>query len=337
MAFGDVYAVNGSELDGPVLRAQLQSATRAGEGIIEFGDLRVRELAVPGTSVRVASGACVILGREVSFQGSYYGTNFGEEQVAITATGSGAGRSDMIVAQVEDPTISGSPWAHDPATEPLVYLRVIEGVDPSATTVPQSPTARSAIPLARIDIPESTATITQAMITDLRSMMDERSKVVMRVQRGVDPIDYAGNIEQPAHENWPDVAWLDVDIPLWATQVQVDAVWGQVGFFPSDYSGSGSTDARGLARVALGTTGNIVYTDWSAYNFNEVSATNGVRVGIFNFDQIDIPDSLRGITTLLRMQVSGDPLAGGRLRADDSSNFKVTLNYLERPVVDVDA
>lgn len=333
MAFGGVYAVDGSELTGPVLRAQLKSATRAGEGIIEYGDLRVRELAVPGTSVRVASGSCVILGREVSFQGSYYGTNFGEEQVAISETGASP-RSDMIVAQVEDPTISGSPWAHDPATEPLIYLRVIEGVDPSATTVPPG---ISAIPLARIDMPASTGTVEQEYITDLRTMMDERSKIVMRVQRGVTPTDYAGNIVSPDFENWPNIVWTDIDVPPWATQVQIDAVWGQAGFFPDDYSGSGSTDARGEARVSLGVTGNVVRSAWSAYNFNQLSPSNGIRVAVFNSDQVLVPAAMRGTTTNLQMQVSGDPLAGGRLRADSSSNFRVTLNFLERPVVDVDA
>lgn len=334
MAFGGVYAVNGSELDGSVLRAQLKSATRAGEGIIEYGDLRVRELAVPGTSVRVASGACVVLGREVEFQGSYYGTNFGEEQVPITATGSGAGRSDMIVAQVEDPTISGSPWAHDPATEPLIYLRVIQGVDPGATTVPPG---ISAIPLARIDLPASTGTVEQGHIVDLRRMMAERSQVVMRVQRGVEPIDYAGNIIKPEFENWPNIVWTDVYIPEWATQVQIDAVWGQVGFFASDQAGgSGTTDALGDARVSLGVTGNVIRSDWSAYNFN-VDPDNGQRVAIFNFDQVAVPASMRGITTSLQMQVAGAENARGRLRADSASNFKVTLNFLERPVVDVDA
>lgn len=335
MAFGGVYAVNGSELDGSVLRAQLKSATRAGEGIIEYGDLRVRELAVPGTSVRVASGACVVLGREVEFQGSYYGTNFGEEQVAINETGASP-RSDMIVAQVEDPTISGSPWAHDPATEPLIYLRVIEDVDPGATTVPQSPTTRSAIPLARIDLPASTGTVEQERIVDLRQMMSPRSLVVMRVQQGVEPVDDAGNIVSPDWENWPNIVWTDVDIPPWATQVQFDAVWGQVGFFPDDYAGSGSRDARGSARVSLGVTGQVVRSPSCAYNFNE-DPGNGQRPAIFNFGQVAIPASMRGITTNLQMQVSGDPLAGGRLRADTASNFKVTLNFLERPVVDVDA
>jgi hypothetical protein len=334
VAFGGVYAVDGSELTGPVLRAQLKSATRAGEGIIEYGDLRVRALAVPGTSVRVASGSCVILGREVAFQGSYYGTNFGEEQVPIAATGSGAGRSDMIVAQVEDPTISGSPWSHNPATEPLIYLRVIQSVAPGATTVPPG---ISAIPLARIDIPANTATITQSMITDLRRMMDERSKVVMRVQRGVTPIDYAGNIQAPEWENWPNLVWTDIDIPAWATQVQIDAIWGQTAFSSNDQAGgTGSTDARGHVRVSLGVTGQVIRSAPSAYNFN-VDPGNGQRIAIFNFDQVAIPAAMRGITTNLQMQVSGEVGVRGRLRADSASNYRVTLNFLERPVVDIDA
>lgn len=335
MPFGSVYAVNGSELDGSILRAQLKSATSAGEGVIESGDLQVQALAVPGGGVRVASGACVILGREVAFQGSYYGTNFGEDTVTVSATGPGAGRSDMIVAQVEDPTISGSPWGHDPATEPLVYLRVIEGVDPAATTVPQSPTTRSAIPLARIDLPASTGTVEQEHIVDLRTMLQPRSQRILRVQHGAPTVngeyDEAGNIVEPDWERWPQHEWTDVVIPTWATQVQILGNW-DMGYYTPPGGTTGSHDARGWVKIGLiGPPDGALYTQRCAYNFNPFTDYNGYSVNIACRDTVDIPESARGVPVSVRMLAQGVPDLIGRIRLGPSSTMSVDLNFLEVP------
>lgn len=323
----DSWAVSGAESSARIARLQLQSATRGGNGIVEAGDLAVTELDVPGPAVKIAGGAAVAFGREATYQGSYYAFNVGDDQVSINPTGSGAGRSDMVILRVEDPNIDGTPWAHDPANDPIYYFRVIEGVDPTATDVPEGTTG---VPLARIDIPPSTATITQDMITDLRVMMDPRTEYVVRVQRGVAPTDYAGDIQIPDWEDWPNLVWT-VDVPEWATQVQVDATWGNAAFFDSDYAGSGAHDARGRLRVLLGS----INTDWCAYNFN-VDPNNGQRVSMVLADQIAVPASMRGTTQNLRMQVSGEVGVGGRLRADGFANFVCRLNFLEVPVPDID-
>ncbi|GAB3213328.1 hypothetical protein GCM10027294_43850 [Marinactinospora endophytica] len=338
MTWQPVYAVDGGTISGPVLRLQQQSATRGGEGIVEAGDLRVQALAVPGSAVRVAAGACTIVGREVAWQGSYYGHNVGDDVVDIAATDSAGGRSDLVVARIEDPTINGSPWNHDPSQDPLIYTRVIPGVPPGTTAVPAG--AGSAIPLARIDIPASTATITQSMITDLRQMMDPRRQRVLRVQRGVDPIDLGGNVQNPDWENWPNLVWPDVVIPEWATQVQMVGHWGNVLFGSADLaSGSGSTDAAGRARIALGygAAGGAtdIQTQNSIYNFN--LSSNATRVGFMAADQRAVPAAMRGQRANLRMQVSGTAGVRGRLRADAWSNFYVDLEFLELPTLDVDA
>lgn len=324
----DSWAVAGAQSSAQIARLMLQSATRNGNGIVESADLEVTELDVPGTSVQVAAGAAVILGQEAAFQGSYYAHNVGVATVPISATDSGGGRSDMVVLQVEDPGIDGTPWTHDPAVDPVYYFRVIEGVGPTDT---EPPAGLTAIPLARIDIPVSTATITDAYITDLRQMLQPRSEYVIRTQQGITPTDYAGNITSPSWENWPDLTWT-VDIPAWATQVQIDASWVNMGFFPDDHSGSGSNDARGETRISLISGGNSIVTAVGAYNFNEVSATNGYRVNMGVLDDISIPAVLRGTTAEVRMQVSGDPLAGGRLRADAYMHAGVRMMFNEVPV-----
>lgn len=323
----DSWAVEGAGSSPQIARLMLTSATRSGNGIVDPADLEVQELAVPGTSVRVAAGAAVMYGQESVFQGSYYAHNVGEEEVPVTATDGGGGRSDLLILRTEDPGIDGTPWVHDPATDKIYYFRIIEGVASDTTEVPSGTTG---VALARIDIPVSTATIIQDYIVDLRTMLQPRTEYVIRTQQGFDPIDYAGNIQTPSWENWPDLTWT-VDIPPWATQVQVDATWANAGFFPSDYSGSGSTDARGETRISLKAGTDEILTTTGAYNHNELSDTNGYRVHMSVLDDVDIPSELRGVTAELRMQVSGDTV-GGRLRADDYMHAGVRLMFNEVPV-----
>lgn len=325
-----VWAVDGQTNGASLARLQLQAATNGAEGVVGAGDLVVSATATPSGSVLVGSGACIVAGKEADFQGSYFGYNVGDQLVSITPTGSGSGRSDLIVARVEDPTVAGTPWTHDPATDSLIYARVIEGVSSSTT---KAPSDQSAIALARIDIPVSTTNITSAMITDLRSADDNvvegygRQFQQRRVQHGVTPIDLAGNIVAPNWENWPDLTWTIV-IPPWATQAQIVGHWGNAMFQSSD----GNGDAQGLHRVHLGIGGTNVYTNTGKYNFN-INSSNAQRVGFFNADQVAIPAALRGQTCNLEMQVQGGGTAG-RLRADDAAQFYVDVLFLEVPVPD---
>lgn len=328
-----VWAIDGQTNDAVLARLQLQAATSGAEGVVGAGDLVVTATSTPGGNVLVGGGACVIAGKEGAFQGSYFGYNVGAESVPITATGGSGGRSDLIVARVEDPTVAGTPWTHDPATDSLIYARVIEGVDPATT---KAPTSESSIALARIDIPVSTSTITQAMIHDLRGADDNttdgngRAQRALRIQRGVSPIDLAGNIQSPNWENYPDLVWKVV-VPSWATQAQVVAHWGEMLFTAAD----GNGDAIGSNRVRIAAGSTAVYTGSAGYNFN-IGAT-AYRVSMLNADQVSIPKALRGQTCDLSMQVTGSVGATGRLRADGSANFYVDIEFLEVPVPNIDA
>lgn len=329
-----VWAIDGQTNDAVLARLQLQAATSGSEGVVGAGDLVVTATGTPSGSVLVGGGACIVAGKEASFQGSYFGYNVGAETLPITATGGSGGRSDLIVARVEDPTVAGTPWTHDPAVDSLIYARVIEGVDPATT---KAPTSESSIALARIDIPASTSTITQAMIHDLRGVDDNttdgngRQRRELRIQRGVSPVDFAGNIQSPNWENYPNLVWKVV-VPSWATQAQVVAHWGEMLFSSVD----GNGDAVGSNRVHLGVGGTDVYTGSAGYNFN-INTSNPQRVSMLNADQIAIPKALRGQTCDLSMQVTGSVGLAGRLRADGSANFYVDIEFLEVPIPNIDA
>lgn len=322
----DSWAVDGAQSSARIARQMLTSATRSGNGVVEINDLRVRQLTVPGTSVIIDAGAAVVFGQEQQWQGSYYAHNVGEATLPINPTGSGGGRADMIVLRVEDPAIDGTPWTWDPATEPVYYFRVIEGVDANATQVPVGMTA---IPLARINIPANTATITTAHITDLRQMLNPRIHTEVRVQRGMgledgryDEADYKVDFER-----WPQHDW-DVTIPEWATQVQVQANWYNV-WYPAP-GATTNRDARGSVRVGLiGGGGNNLLTRQSVYNFNPTQANNGYRCSVGLAAQNNIPTSMRGITAPLRMYAQASEDTSHYLVADGWANFDVTLTFRE--------
>jgi hypothetical protein len=320
--------VDGGPINGVLLRRQYQSTTGGAEGVVDIGDLAVRPLDVPGPGFIVGDGACGIRGRSTAWDGTYYGLNIGDTVVDnVTGTGSGGGRADMVVARV--------------STGAVVDTHIIQGVPATARTVAETPEPNlSAIPLARIDWPASTGTITAGMITDLRTLIAPRRERQLRIQRGVEPIDLGGNITD-SYENWPNLVWEDVDIPPWATQVQMVGHFGNVFFGSEDLAaGTGSTDARGRVRLALGFGEGGGPTDIqsasAAYNFN-LNTANAERVSMMVADQRPVPAEMRGATANLRMQLQGTEGVRGRLRADGWSNFYVDLEFLETPVADVDA
>lgn len=326
----DSWAVTGAQSSARIARLQHQSGTRSGNGVVDVDHLQVLPLEVPGTAVRITSGGATILGREMGFQGSYFAFNVGDAELAISSTGSGGGRVDMVVLRVEDPNIDGTSWNHDVSSDPVYYFRVIEGVSSGAT---RPPSGMTAIPLARIDIPANTGTITSSMITDIRQPANPRSERVLRVQRGGTMTDgtwdEAGNIQQPDFERWPQHEW-QVTIPEWATQAQILASWQNAYLKPTG-AVSGTNDARGRAFVGFQGGPEFLETTPSAWNINQTSPTNGLRAGFFNYDQIDIPPEFRGLTVNLRMYVSGAPDARGRLVADNWSNYAVDIQWNEVP------
>ncbi|MEU5853935.1 hypothetical protein ABZ799_01285 [Nocardiopsis dassonvillei] len=320
MTFQPAAFVDGGPINGVLLRRQLQSATRGASGIVEPVDLAVRPLDVPAAGFVIGDGAAVIRGMDTVWDGSYYALNIGDTIVSdVEGTGSGSGRTDMVVLRV----VPGA----------VVEPYIIQGVPASAMTIAETPEpGLSAIPLARIAYDPSEATITQDMITDLRPLLAPRTQRVLRVMRGGgqedgrdDAADYKADFER-----WPQHDW-SVTIPAWATQVQVRADWLNV-WYPAPVDGTGGNyDARGQVRVGLigGDPSNIL-TPATEYNFNATTATNGYRCSIGMAAQVPIPEAMRGTTVQLRMYAKSDADRIHYLVADGWANFSVDLEFLEQ-------
>lgn len=219
----------GARVPVPAGRLLAHVATGGADGVTMAGDLKVQPLAVPGGSVRVMKGAALLPSRAAGVdQQSYAVRNLNEEVVAISPTGSGAGRTDMVIVRVEDSTLAGEPWSPPASVEdgPYVYARVLEGVPSSATASNLAARAYlkslnyTAIPLARVVLPASTGTVTSGMITDLRNLARPRSEPVVELPTVPNPVTLSSV--------GTDVVWPGggptVNVPEWATHASVMVV-----------------------------------------------------------------------------------------------------------------
>ena len=342
MTLQPVFAQDGGTYSAVQMRAMQDAAALGSEGIISVGDLAVRPLATPGDGVRVTAGQALIRGRDglgpgdTSLQGTYAVWNQGDHTEEVDGTAGVGARSDLVVLRVEDSTWPGSGWTAPPGSPPVVHI--IQGVPSSTRTIP-SQYRWSAIPLARIDWPQNTSTVTAGMIVDLRQVANPKRRREVRSQQGgtmSDGVtwDEAGNIVAPDIERWPQHEWTDVPVPHWATQATILGNWDLTFLKPTGGT-AGSDDARGQLHVGLvGGPAPSLTTTPSAYNFNQTGPTNGYRCSVANRDTITIPAAWRGLTVSARMYVSGTPGMNGRLVADNWANFSVDIEFREVPVLD---
>lgn len=320
------FVGGGAQHSPEVARLLAYAATAGAEGVVTPGDLKVQALSVPGGSVRVAPGAALVRSRASGGDSqSYVARNPSEDTVAIAATGSGAGRTDLIVAQVEDPFMAGEPWQGptNPAVGPYVFTRVISNVPAGTTLLQQVPgfEGRSAVTLARVTLPASTGTVTAAMITDLRKVARPRSlQVTLSAASSggpsagaVDPLNTTGFVA------WPDAATWAVEVPEWATHVQVR---GDVVSYVLKVA-----NTTGQVRAKLFGAGGV------AASFDE-NWTGGPNRGTLAFaSSFTIPTASRGTTQTLVFEGLRSAGGGtGYIDADLYTSSLATVVFSERSV-----
>ena len=285
------YLVGGGfEHSAEVMRSALAASTSGAEGIVTPGDFKVKPLAVPGTSVVVAPGNALIRN---SYQGgaaqSYAVRAPSQTEVPIVATGSAGGRTDLVVARIDDPTYAGSGF--DPGTFEAAKLEVIRGVPAATRTAAELGLSYPAIALARIALPASTGTVTAGMITDLRVMALPRMKRLLFTHNlAVEETDQiSGPAGDPMGEAWPNVFWY-FDIPDWATRVRVRALMGGVRVEEK------SPNNFGQLFVRFGSVADGFSTQMGRWDIS--TAAGGVTRQTFMVaDDRTVPAAFRGVQT----------------------------------------
>lgn len=305
--------VDGAEHPAEQFRALVQDLARGAEGITEGADLKVSQLGTPGAGVQVASGSGVIRGRANAYQGSYAIRNQGTDTVDIAPTG-GSPRSDMLIVRVEDPQYEGTLDPAPESSDQIDYFQVISNVSSSATTIPDG---RTGIPLARIDIPASTGTITNAMIKDIRKVANPRRDSRLLTQSPASQSTAIGGTAN-TYSYFSTAAGWNVEVPAWATvaRIRVD--------IPSMRIATGNL--FGACRATLGSSVTLQPT---VIDDNQGAVVR--RVGTVVADTITVPDAYRGTTQLLRAQAAGLPSNAAQIYVDASTTLVAQVEFEEGP------
>ena len=224
------YVVHGAKHSADVFRQALSDSTGGAEGISHPSDMNVRATGTPSNQVRVAPGGLLIPNTYTGGGGqSYAGRNASETLVNVPASDSTGAKSWKIIFRVSDPQFGGQAPA-DPLVGPYAF---IECVSASASI------ASPHYVLADITVPASTATITNAMITDRRSLgQPKRDSVIFARPRIADDDDDRHNYVNarwsgpngnfygeafPGGAGSPNSA--EIYVPEWATHQSIRADW----------------------------------------------------------------------------------------------------------------
>jgi len=199
MAFEGVPFIigEGAEVSVDVLRNFAYQSLGRAEGVGKPGDLKISATPTPSNQVAWANGSVAILNRAAGGDDQMYtalnrvGTP--EIRSTIASTGSSGGRSDLVVARVEDPQYDWPAYTdeNDIQFGPYVFPRVIPGVANNIVRASQlggTYADDSMYALARIDIPANTSTITNAMIKDLRRVGQPQREPYRRIWAPTDTV-----------------------------------------------------------------------------------------------------------------------------------------------------
>lgn len=330
MSWDHYFIGNGAQHSAEIMRLLPYMMLGAQEGVLSHTDCLVTELDTPGAAVYVNPGVVSIQNRAPGYNyDTYLGRLTSRDRVAITPTDSSGPRSDLIVVRSEDP-LSGTSWSppSDPRTGPYLYSRVIEGVDPATTSYQDTGGGDSAVALARIDIPASTATITQDMIVDLRQVVNPVTGFGGKYEK-----NWTGTVAGPAQaesiraqtaggvvfQAFPSTAVWSVPIPPWATEVTVLAM-------SNPYM---VNSAWGFARVTLGSLATS--STWVDDNYYE-GGQGGQRTQVMAADTLQIPASMRGQTVQAQFQMRvSEQSQVSEFRADAGTRVHLQLDFKQTP------
>lgn len=302
-----------AEHSAEVARTLAYQAIGGKEGLARAGDLTVRALPVPAGAVQVLPGAAGILNRGSGGAGQAYVGRVGAAvSVPIAATGSGAGRSDLIVFRVDDPQYGGAVPA-SPTEGPYIRLDVVSGVNATVTRVQDVPghETDSAVTLARVDLPASTGTVTDAMVTLLARVANPQT-LQMTLLSGPPPANQ--DLTASNWARWITPAEWQVDIPEWAGSVIIR----------QDVMNPIIMEAGHHGQVACFVKGVLAVSGPYAQELSGGSArTSTVAAGEYK-----LPAALRGTRQTFDLRARRIS-ATGRLRADAQTQVFLSLTFLE--------
>lgn len=308
-----------------------------GHGIAKPGDCRIRELAIPDGRIRVRPGSVAVQNMATGGDDqTYLGRNPSDDLVAITATGSSGGRTDLLYAGIDDPDFPGAPIPADPTVGPYVSTKIVSNV-PANTTYwdffsmtdgDGNPLVGE--PLGLVTLPASTGTVLDSMVTDLRRMAAPHSEFN---RYPVPTVQGDGGLTL---NNQTDGEWFpngngpkDIFIPPWAVRAQIQCIWTGIKY-------PAGSNPWGSMWVEYGPYSSQSHRERSTQKFSYdcASAGNNQRDNWIIGDDVYIPASYRGtvqkFVPLANMAGSYDASLGKPFMTARSGMI-MDVNFLEVP------
>lgn len=329
----------GATHSSEVARSMAYMATGGKQGIAQVGDLKVTAQSTPNNSVRVAPGVAAIQSKYAGGSGQMYvGRNISTTNVTIQPTTSSGARTDLVVLRVQDPAFEGSAPS-DPTTYNYVRLEIIQGVNNAILSAEELNLTYPAIALAKVRIPASTSAVTNAMITDLRKVANPRQETVTihKAFTGAENTGYdlklTGRQAYPDGEWWPNRGgpanngMFEVDVPSWATQMEIRAEWLAVRY--------AQQAGWGWVWLAYGPDSGTEKPSYhtQAFQWDAAENANVHRQNIVAVDTRAVPASFRGKPMKFTLRGNRLDTPGkypGAIGMDAMSGLAVTFRFLEK-------
>ncbi|MGW4139993.1 hypothetical protein ACWELV_24800 [Streptomyces mirabilis] len=298
--------VNGGKHPARTMRMMIRDLSRGSQGVTEYNDLKVTQQTTPGAGVQVGDGSGVVRGASWG-QGSYTQYNVGAALVNIAPTAA-QGRTDMVVLRVLDPEYEGS---LDPTKDDIGFFYVVSNVSSTAT---QPPAGMTAIPLARIGLPPNCATVTDAMITDLRTIANPRRTRKLQTSFPGATLNRLVYQDNKWH-TWPAAARWNIDVPPWAVTAKIVTTIAGLRL--------DSADVFAHMQQVFGTTqgqDTVIDDDQGA-----TTRRNTVVIA----DSLTIPAAMRGTTQVLYLQTYMSKAETGNLGVDGGTSLITDAEFEE--------
>lgn len=315
MAWDPTLAVSGALVTASQLRRDIYQRSGGARGVTLPTDLRVTAMGTPGAAVNIARGSGVAPSPWRPGE-SYMVANANADLFDIPETGSSGGRTEFIVAKVLDHHFDDSPPPPDPDNDDTAHVEVVRVPSLTGLTFPY-------VPLARLTIPASTATITNSMITDARKVANPRFDIVTRANELVISETETLTHTRDDGEFWPNAGGVQqADIPTWATRVIIEATWHSVTM-PAE-------NAWGRLWVGWGTlaTPTRRENNTQEVGYNSVGAGTTYSTDLSLRADRYIPAAYRG-REQVQFNAFGRKISGPGPQMTALSSFSMRLTFLE--------
>lgn len=297
--------IDGGSVNGSMLRRLAYAAVSGGSGVVQYGDLKVIASGTASVSVSAGTGFATTRFAGAYAAQSYIIANDAAEVVAVPANASGSTVVWQLILRVSDPQYAGEPVPGDPAAATYVVAELVTSL----------PTTKPYLWLATITMAAGASTVTQAQVTDQRTMAAPRAQ---RLLKAVNPTGSEA-LSSTSVVKWPAAGSWSVDVPAWATRAVVIGTWGGV-YNPKAQSNASVSVRIGTGRADVITTQDVqIDTDGTG----EAS-----RSSVVCPTTVSIPATMRGQTVTVDMLGKRNS-GSSSIRIDTASAACVDIEFTE--------